>query len=86
MDPWYKVATLRKEVRDAREICMQLYEFNPAVFAVMAYRPYVALGDRGPLSWRFCCAKGSINSSPRCWAFPRRRSEADSAYRRGWLR
>jgi hypothetical protein len=33
---------------DAREISMDLYEMNPAVFAVMAYRHYAALGDRGP--------------------------------------
>ena len=33
---------------DKREISMLLYEFDPAVFAVMAYRHYTALGDRGP--------------------------------------
>jgi len=33
---------------DAREVSIRLYEINPAVFAVMAYRHYVALGDRGP--------------------------------------
>ena len=33
---------------DASEISMMSYEFDPAVFAVMAYRHYAALGDRGP--------------------------------------
>ncbi len=33
---------------DEREISMALYDFDPAVFAVMAYRHYTALGDRGP--------------------------------------
>lgn len=32
---------------DASEISMLLYEIDPAVFAVMAYRHYAALGDRG---------------------------------------
>jgi len=33
---------------DPSAITMLLYEINPAVFAVMAYRHYAALGDRGP--------------------------------------
>ena len=33
---------------DASEISMILYDFDPAVFAVKAYRHYTALGDRGP--------------------------------------
>jgi hypothetical protein len=39
--------------RDASEIGMLLYDMNPAVFAVSAYRHYVSLGDRGPafLGW-----------------------------------
>ena len=37
-----------KGFRDASEISMMSYEFDPAVFAVMAYRHYAALGDRGP--------------------------------------
>jgi hypothetical protein len=50
-------ADLRKVILDhydakgfgnASEISMLLYEFDPAVFAVMAYRHYVTLGDRGP--------------------------------------
>jgi hypothetical protein len=37
-----------KELADASEISMLSYEFGPAVFVVMAYRHYAALGDRGP--------------------------------------
>ncbi len=37
-----------KGFADASEISMLSYEFDPAVFAVMAYRHYAALGDRGP--------------------------------------
>jgi hypothetical protein len=33
---------------EAGEITMLLYQLNPAVFAVKAYRHYVALGDGGP--------------------------------------
>ncbi len=34
--------------RDPSEISMLLYQFDPAVFAVMAYRHYAALGEEGP--------------------------------------
>jgi hypothetical protein len=34
--------------RDASEIGIILYDLNPAVFAVSAYRHYVSLGDGGP--------------------------------------
>ena len=37
-----------KGFADASEISMLSYELNPAVFAVMAYRHYAALGERGP--------------------------------------
>ena len=37
-----------KGFEDADEISMILYDFDPAVFAVKAYRHYTALGDRGP--------------------------------------
>lgn len=37
-----------KGFEGARDISMFSYEFDPAVFAVMAYRHYAALGDRGP--------------------------------------
>ena len=55
-----QMATLPAELRNAildrysaqgfgaGEISTLLYEFNPAVFTVMAYRHYVALGDSGP--------------------------------------
>ena len=33
---------------DTDEISMVIYDFDPAVFAVKAYRHYTALGDRGP--------------------------------------
>jgi hypothetical protein len=33
---------------DPSEIRLLMYEMNPPVFGVMAYRHYVALGDRGP--------------------------------------
>lgn len=33
---------------DAGEITMLLYQLSPAVFAVKAYRHYLALGDEGP--------------------------------------
>lgn len=33
---------------DASEISILSYDFDPAVFAVMAYRHYAALGDGGP--------------------------------------
>jgi hypothetical protein len=33
---------------DPREIRLLMYEMNPSVFGVMAYRHYVTLGDRGP--------------------------------------
>jgi hypothetical protein len=50
-------ADLRKVILDhydakgfgnASEISMLSYQLDPAVFAVMAYRHYAALGDRGP--------------------------------------
>jgi hypothetical protein len=34
---------------DASEISLLSYELDPAVFAVMAYRHYESLGDRGPV-------------------------------------
>lgn len=34
---------------DPSEIRLLMYEMNPPVFGVMAYRHYVALGDRGPV-------------------------------------
>jgi len=37
-----------KGFASASEISILPYEFDPAVFAVMAYRHYAALGDRGP--------------------------------------
>ena len=63
---------------DASEISLVTYDFDPAVFAVMAYRHYVALGDEGPAFIARLLREGLDHSRPRYRACARRRCGAGS--------